>query len=112
VPIPERIPRVAWSSTHCSTVAGVEPGLRSRQSAATPAACGDAIDVPLKVVEPPPLRAEVMSRPGPKRSTQVPVFEKEARASLRSLAPVPIACLTRAGDEPQASLLSFPAATA
>src|SRR5262245_27326344 len=110
--MPERTPCVAWSSTQRSTCAGVEPGFRSRQSAATPAAWGDAIDVPLNVAEPPPLRAEVMSRPGPKTSTQVPVFENAARASLRSLAPVPIACFTRAGDEPHASLLSLPAATA
>src|SRR5262245_5586313 len=110
--MPVRVPRVAWSITQRSICAGVAPGLRSRQSAATPAACGDAIDVPLNAIEPPPLRAEVMSLPGANTSTQEPVFEKEARASLRSLAPVPIACFTRAGEEPHASWLSLPAATA
>ena len=52
---------LAWSSTHCRTCAGVEPGLRSKHSAETPAAWGEAMDVPLNDVEPPPRLADVMS---------------------------------------------------
>ena len=70
------------------------------------------MEVPDSAVAPPPRRAEMMSRPGAKTSTQLPKFEKDARASLRSLAPTVRAWSTRAGEVLQASWLSFPAAIA
>lgn len=44
-------------------------------------------------------------------STQLPKLEKEERASREVVAPMVIALGTKAGENPQASLLSFPAAT-
>ena len=58
------------------TCAGVADGLDCRYSAAAPATCGAAIDVPPIVAAPVSLvmPAETMFRPGANRSTQVPVF--------------------------------------
>ena len=110
--MPESRPSVATSSKQLRTSAGAVPGLRARHSADTPATCGEAIDVPDRVLLPPPRAAETMSRPGANTSTQRPWLEKKALPSLRLVAPVPRAWATRAGEESQASSLSLPAATA
>lgn len=46
------------------TSAGVASGLSARYSAAAPATCGAAIDVPDSAVSPPPICADTMSTPG------------------------------------------------
>ena len=83
----ESLSSEAPSSTQRLTAAGSCPGCRSRQRAAVPATWGEAIEVPLSVVEPPKRRADVMSTPGAKTATHSPVFVKEAPRSLRSEAP-------------------------
>src|SRR5688572_91344 len=84
------------------TVAGLAPVWPCRYWAATPATWGDAIEVPLRVAAPPLSPAETMLTPGAWRSTQVPVFENDARRSLESVAPTVRAAGTRAGDCEQA----------
>lgn len=86
------------------TVAGEALGFVSRNSAATPATCGDAIDVPEIVFIAVSLvfHDDVMSVPGAKMSTQVPKFEDKDRASLVVVFPTVIAFGTRAGDTLQA----------
>src|SRR6185295_13032192 len=82
-------------------------------TAAAPATCGVAIDVPdsvLVAVEP-VYQSETMPEPGANTSTQVPTLEYEARASVRSLAATVSAAAARAGDCVHASTLSLPAAT-
>ena len=100
---------IAWT-----TVVGLAPGLVSKKSAATPATCGDAIDVPEIVFVAVSLldHADVMLEPGAKISTQVPKFENEDRESLLVVEPTVRAFVTRLGDELHASALLFPAATA
>src|SRR5689334_15112675 len=56
-------------------------------------------------------QAEVTLTPGAKMSTQVPKLENEARASVFMVAPTVRASGVRAGEVPQASALSLPAAT-
>lgn len=82
------------------TVAGEAPGFVSRNSAATPATCGAAIDVPEIVFVAVSLvfQAEVMLEPGAKISRQVPKFEKDERASVLVVEPTVIALATRAGE--------------
>ena len=58
------------------------------------------------------LVAEVMAEPGANRSTHVPQFEKLDRTSEEVLAPTVSAVSSEAGVELQASMFSFPAATA
>lgn len=63
-----------------------------------------------------PIHADVMSVPGANQSRQVPQFEpcpnsQIERASVSSVAPTVIASGARAGEKPQASALSLPAAT-
>ena len=67
-----------------ATVAGVADRVGRRYSAAAPATCGVAIEVPLIVLVAVSLvfQAEVMLEPGAKRSTQVPKLENDARASV------------------------------
>ena len=86
------------------TVAGEAVGFVSRNNAATPATCGDAIDVPeiVLVAVSLVLHADVILLPGAKMSRQVPKFENEERASLVVVDPTVIALATRAGDELQA----------
>lgn len=100
--------------TAAVTVAGEALGFVSRNSAATPATCGVAIDVPEIVFIAVSLvnHDDVMSLPGAKMSRHVPIFENEARASLIVVAPTVIALATRAGEKLQASKPSFPAAIA
>src|SRR5690606_5675097 len=61
------------------TWAGVRLGFWARMSAAAPAACGDAIEVPLMVLVALLLvcHAEVIEVPGAKMSTQVPKLEND-----------------------------------
>src|SRR4051812_25115754 len=96
------------------TVAGDAVRLFCRNRAATPAACGAAIDVPLIVFVAVSLvaHADVMLCPGAKMSTTLPKFENDARASLIVLAPTVMASPTRAGDEVVALVFELPAATA
>ncbi len=83
-------------------------------SAAPPATCGVAIDVPLRLEVAVSLvfHDETMPSPGAKMSVQVPKLENDARASVRVLALTVIASATRAGVKLQASLLLLPAAMA
>ncbi len=53
-----------------------------------------------------------MLEPGAKRSTQVPKFENEERASVLVVEPTVFAAATRAGEPLQALALSLPAAIA
>ena len=83
-----------------ATVAGDAPGFASRNKAATPATCGDAIDVPeiVLVAVSLVLHVEVMLLPGAKMSTHVPKFENDDRASVVVVEPTVIAAGARAGD--------------
>ena len=96
------------------TVAGEAVVFVSRKSAATPATCGAAIEVPeiVLVAVSLVLQEEVMLEPGAKMSRQVPKLENEERASALVVAPTVIALATRAGDVVQASALLLPAAIA
>jgi hypothetical protein len=96
------------------TVAGEAPGFVSRKSAATPATCGVAIDVPDIVFVAVSLvfQDEVILDPGANMSTQVPKFENDERASVVVVDATVIALATRAGDELHAFVLSLPAAIA
>ena len=81
----------------------------SRYRATTPAACGAAMDVPLRRRVPPlPPRVDVMDTPGANRSTHAPKLEKPARVSLLDVAPTVMALAARAGEALQASLSSLP----
>src|SRR5690242_8809845 len=75
-PVPGLVttPEVALATRALDTVAGVAVGLAARYSAAAPATCGVAIDVPLIVFVAVVLeyQSEVMLTPGAKMSTQVP----------------------------------------
>src|SRR4051794_24499772 len=105
---------VALAFSVAATVAGVACGVAPSTSAAAPATCGVAIEVPLMVLVAVSavFHAEVMSTPGAKMSVQVPKFEKEARASVLVVALTVIASGTRAGVKLQASLLALPEAIA
>lgn len=86
------------------TVAGEAVGFVSRKSAATPATCGEAIDVPeiVLVAVSLVLQEDVMLEPGAKMSTQVPQLENEDRASVLVVEPTVSAFGARAGDTLQA----------
>src|SRR5436190_24143849 len=93
------------------------PVLRERSSAATPATCGDAIDVPENETMPPPSRVEGMPTPGAQMSTQDPKLLKDASRLFMSVAavvmmPLFVPAPARAGDELQAFAPLFPAASA
>ena len=89
-------------------------GLASRKSIATPATWGVAIEVPLMVIVAvlDPIQPAVIPTPGAKMSTQVPKFEKLARASVLVLAATVRAEVTRAGDVLHALPALLPAAMA
>ena len=79
----------------------VAEGLAWRYSAATPATCGEAIDVPFH----PPwvhvsqvLTVDVMLTPGANMSRHVPKFENDARASVLLVAPTVSAFGVLAGE--------------
>mmetsp|Transcript_5690 Transcript_5690/g.11853 ORF Transcript_5690/g.11853 Transcript_5690/m.11853 type:complete len:233 (+) Transcript_5690:545-1243(+) len=82
-------------------------------SAAAPATCGEAIDVPsyTSVAPFPVSTADVIPSPGAKMSTHVPQLLKSARRSFSVLAPTVIASAADAGEVLQAFWFSFPAAT-
>lgn len=96
------------------TVAGDAPGFVSKNRAATPETCGVAIEVPEIVLVPVSLvlEAEVMPEPGANKSTHVPKFENDERASVLVVDPTVIALSTRAGEKSQAFVLLLPAAIA
>src|ERR671918_49910 len=96
---------VALPVTAPFTCAGEAPGFPSRYSAATPATCGDAIDVPLMVLVAvlPVDQADVTLAPGANTSRQVPKFEKLAFTSEEVVAPTVKASGARAGDCEHAS---------
>ena len=96
------------------TVAGDAPGFVSKNSAATPATCGVAIEVPeiVCVAVSLVLYDERMLEPGAKISTQDPKFENDERASVSAVDPTVIALATRAGEKLQVSALLLPAAIA
>jgi len=112
--MPLSTPVVALLTMALRTVAADAEGFACLYNAATPATCGDAIDVPLKVavavVE--VHHADRIPEPGANRSTHVPKFENEDRASDVVVEPVVIAFAARAGDDVHASVLLLPAATA
>src|SRR5215204_7468747 len=97
-----------------ATVCGAMVGLALRISAAPPATCGAAIEVPLMVLVAVSLvfHAEVMPSPGAKMSVQVPKLENDALASVRVLALTVMASGVRAGVKLQASELELPEAIA
>jgi hypothetical protein len=74
--------------------------LPCKYNAATPATCGDAIEVPeiVFVAVSPVCQAEVIEEPGAKISRQVPKFENDERASELVVEPTVIALATRAGE--------------
>src|SRR5690606_37808787 len=107
VPAPLTTPVVASATIRSRTCCGVKLGFWDRISSATPAACGDAMEVPLMVLVAELLlnHAEVIDGPGPNTSRQVPKLENEARWSLIVVAPTVIAVGTRAGEKLQAFAL-------
>src|SRR5690348_2694434 len=96
-----------------ATRAGVLNGEPVRYSAATPATCGAAIEVPLIVLVAVllPIQSEIMSTPGANRSTQAPKLENSGRWSAEFVAPTVIAVGVLAGENPHASASELPAAT-
>ena len=93
-------PEVAFVVNALATAAGVAVVLAERYSAATPAVCGVAIDVPLivfvAVVD--ENQSEVMFTPGAKISTQVPKFAHDALWSVESVADTVMAAAARTGS--------------
>ncbi len=82
------------------TVCGEAAGFTRRYSAATPATCGEAMDVPLKVAlaESLVFQAEVMLLPGANKSKHGPQFEKTERSSHEVVEPTVRASVTLAGE--------------
>src|SRR5690606_4881493 len=97
-----------------ATSAGAASGFASRYSAATPATCGVAMDVPEIVLaaSSPSIQAEVISWPGARMSTQSPQLDHGGGTSSESVAPTVIVLGSEAGEMSQASEPSLPAATA
>ena len=91
---------VAFPVSAAVTAATDELGFSWRYSAAAPATCGDAIDVPPIVLVAVLLvhQADVIPLPGAKMSRHVPMFENEARASVIVVAPTVIADAALAGE--------------
>jgi hypothetical protein len=57
------------------------------------------------------LEQETMPTPGAKMSRHVPKLEKDALASFVAVAPTVMASAAEAGEDPQAYVFEFPAAT-
>jgi hypothetical protein len=76
-PIPEMTFVVAPSRIAAATVAGVAPVLPESRSAAAPATCGAAMDVPDSERDPvvEVLEADTIAEPGANTSTHDPQFE-------------------------------------
>ena len=81
-------------------------------SAATPATCGEAIDVPLIVRVLLPIHVDVMLDPGAYTSTQLPKFENDDFASLIVDDATVVAAPALDGEKLHALALLLPAATA
>src|SRR5262245_21003310 len=98
-------PGVASATSRSRTCCGVKVGFADRTSAAAPAVCGVAMEVPLStaVAVSDVIHADVMFTPGANRSRQVPKLENDARTSVMSDAPSVIAVGTRAGEKLHAS---------
>src|SRR6266545_4577391 len=71
-----------------SSASGLRPGWAESMRAATPAATGQAWDVPTKVDTPPPMPAEVTGAPGASTSTWLSLFEKQGMRSAGVVASV------------------------
>src|SRR5690606_14657370 len=101
-PLPGEVttPVVAVETIASATCEGEAEGLACRYSAAAPATCGDAIEVPeiVLVALSEVYQAEVMLLPGAKRSRQLPQLEKLDRASLLVVEPTVMAAAARAGE--------------
>jgi hypothetical protein len=110
--MPVRRLSVACATISFLTAAGEAVRLLWRNRAATPATCGAAIDVPLRVAVAVSLVRHVdrMLDPGAKMSTTLPKFENDDRVSVRVEDPTVIASATRAGDEFAAFVLELLAA--
>ncbi len=69
-------------------------------SAAIPAICGAAMEVPLMVAEAfaPPIHADLMLEPGAKISTHAPMLEKSESRSKIVVDPTVMAFAARAGE--------------
>ena len=106
-------PVVAFSTRAREMASTVAVGVAASKRAATPATCGDAIEVPdhvaLAVSE--PLFEEVIASPGAKMSRHEPKFENVARTSVAPVAPTVTALAALAGEYRHALTPSFPAAT-
>src|ERR1044071_2680815 len=103
--MPVSLPVVAVEMIALATVAGEAEGLFCKYSAATPATCGVAIDVPLMVfvAVSDVYHEDSIEEPGAKMSTHVPMFEKSDFASVEVVEPTVSAAATRPGDSVQAS---------
>mmetsp|Transcript_12032 Transcript_12032/g.19585 ORF Transcript_12032/g.19585 Transcript_12032/m.19585 type:complete len:250 (-) Transcript_12032:279-1028(-) len=115
---PEILPETARASSSLCAAALLNECF-SNKSAATPATCGVAMEVPLMVsfAVLDPFHADVIEVPGAYISVHLPKFENEERRSLESVEPTditpPFAALppARAGEYLHPSLESFPEAT-
>ena len=108
-------PHVEPFTSESRICCGVAVLFTSSKSAAAPATCGDAIEVPLMVARVElltPIQLEVMFTPGAKISRHVPKLLKLARTSVISVAPTVMAFGALEGESKHAFLLLFPAATA
>src|SRR5688500_5026960 len=96
-----------------ATADGSAAVLPCRYSAAMPATCGLAIDVPLMVLVADVVvyQALVMLLPGANTSTQLPQLLNDERASVFVVLPTVMALGARDGDTLQAFWFSLPAAT-
>src|SRR5262245_28960052 len=98
-----------------STLAADALVFDERYSVPEPATCGEAIDVPEKVVVPPPRRVESTLTPGAQISTQFPKLLNAGSLLLISIAATvitPLCVPAREGDSRHASPPLLPAATA
>lgn len=107
------VPVVAPPLMTSATVAGDAAGLVCKNSAAAPATCGAAIDVPLivAVATSDVCQEDVMFEPGANKSTHVPQFENDDRRSPVLVEATVSALAARPGELRQASAFSLPAAT-
>jgi hypothetical protein len=94
------LPVVELLTSAFVTVAGDAVGLPCRYSAAAPATCGEAIDVPLMVFVAVLLvyHAEVIEAARREDVEALPKLEYDARASVLVVAPTVIALAARAGE--------------
>ena len=105
--------RVADDAIAEATSVGVRALFCDSASAATPATCGDAIEVPesVRVAMSEVWPAETMLEPGANTSRHVPKLENDDRSSLDVVEPTVIALGSPAGDVVHALTLELPAAT-